>query len=243
MPNFPIANNDDVKEISEKIGTSADSANQSGTTGFALWKWLVATWTATRATKIDNLDATVSSRAASADMGTPATAASTTVNTTNPMMAYIKGIVSNVVSLVSSIATINSTVNTIKANQAPNKTIMKTYNLAMTTTAQTETISLVGPGRLLYMTLKINGSYSLSLTWKYILDGVTVVDPGQKSVSTTSGVIAVWFGLLSHYFQNALTYDISSLDLPFQSNAEVSFKYQTNSGTANLTLTLVYAGT
>ena len=89
MPNFPIANNEDVKAISNKIGESTDAANASGTTGFSLLKFLTATWTAAKAAF---LDVAISSRAASADLGTRGDAAATAVNTTNTAVAYLKGI-------------------------------------------------------------------------------------------------------------------------------------------------------
>ena len=169
MPNFPIASDEKVQEISDKIGSSTDSANATGTTGFALWKWLVATWTAARATKIDNLDATVSSRAASADIGTPATAASTTVNTTNAMMAYAKGAISQLASLVSSIATIKSDVASIKSSPpSVIKSIQRGTLMVQPVSSNVATLSTsVTPAKCVVILRDngmIGGNYTLSTT-------------------------------------------------------------------------------
>ena len=88
--------NTNVDSVKTNIGASGDTANQSGTTIFSRIAWLVSkfvsNWTDARAVF---LDAAISSRAASAEVGTRADAQNMTVNTTNTLMAYVKGLVTN----------------------------------------------------------------------------------------------------------------------------------------------------
>ena len=86
---FPIADKPtldatkaQVDGIDGKIGKPTDAASESGTTGFSIWRWL--------ASKVVNLDGTVSSRAAASEVGTRADAATTSINTTATMFAHLK---------------------------------------------------------------------------------------------------------------------------------------------------------
>ena len=131
---FPMADKPTLDEINANVGKSTDTANSAGSTSFSLLKWLVSVWTNTRATKVDNLDATISSRAAASEVGTRADAATTTINTTNTIVSMVKGLLgaSNATGgsatagganaklnkLINDVATLSSNVSSIKTTIA-----------------------------------------------------------------------------------------------------------------------------
>ena len=169
LEQFSIADKPTLDSVDEKIGKSTDTANAGGTTGFSLLKFLTGTWTAAKAAF---LDVSVSSRADSADVGTRANAAVTTVNTTNTMIAMQKGTLNQVNSLVS--AGTGTDAFTVEVNGVAKGTWVRVPDVA------TNTISCFLGGYLYYF------YSSLAFIKRDVLTGAYITMPMPNDIGSPS---------------------------------------------------------